>query len=63
MFQSNKPKSTRGVRHGRKFHLHTDALRDTRGSRALNTQLPRVIAKRANNQGLVMDRQSFGQSQ
>ena len=54
MFQSKKP---------RKFHLHTDASRDARCSRALNTQLPRVIAERAINQGLVMDGRSSGQNQ
>ena len=47
MFQSKKPNSSRGVRHARKFRLRTDASRDTRCSRALNTQLPRVIAERA----------------
>ena len=43
MFQSKTPKSSRGVRHTRKFRLRTDALRDTRCTRAFNTQLPRVI--------------------
>ena len=47
MFQSKKPKSLRGVRHARKFRLRTDSSRDTQCSHALNTQLPRVIAKRA----------------
>ena len=47
MFQSKKPNSSRGVRHARKFRLRTDASRDTRCSRTLNTQLPRVIAERA----------------
>ena len=47
MFQSKKPNSSRGVRHARKFRLRTDASRDTRCSRALNTQLPRVITERA----------------
>ena len=47
MFQSKKPKSSCGVRHTRKFRLRTDESRDTHSSRALNTQLPRVIAKRA----------------
>ena len=47
MFQSKKPNSSRGVRHARKFRLRTDASRNTRCSRALNTQLPRVIAERA----------------
>ena len=46
MFQSKKPNSSRGVRHARKFRLRTDASRDTRCSRALNTQLPRVITER-----------------
>ena len=46
MFQSKKPNSSRDVRHARKFRLHTDASRDTWCSRALNTQLPRVIAAR-----------------
>ena len=57
MFQSKKPNSSRGVRHARKFRLRTDA------SRALNTQLPRVIAKRAIHHVVVMDGRSFGQSQ
>ena len=38
MFQSKKPNSSRDVLHARKFRLRTDAR-----SRALNTQLPRVI--------------------
>ena len=42
MIQSKKPNSSRGVRHARKFRLRTDASRDTRCSRVLNTQLPRV---------------------
>ena len=63
MFQSNKPKSLRGVRHAHKFHLRTDASRDTQCSRALNTQLPCVIDERAIHHGLVMDGQSFGQNQ
>ena len=46
MFQSKKPKSSCGVRHARKYRLRTDASRDTRCSRALNTQLSRVIAER-----------------
>ena len=45
MFQSKKPKSSRGVCHARKFRA--DASCDTRCSRALNTQLPREIAERA----------------
>ena len=61
MFQSKKPNSSRGVRHARK--LRTDASRDTRCSRALNTQLPRVIAERAIHHVIVMDGRSFGQSQ
>ena len=63
MFQSKKPNSSRGVRHSRKFRLCTDASRDTPCSRALNTQLPRVIAERAIHLVIVMDGQSFGQSQ
>ena len=47
MFQSKKPNLSRGVRHTRKFRLRIDASRDTRCSRALNTQLPRVIAERS----------------
>ena len=43
MFQSKKPKSSHSVRHSRKFRLPTDASRDTQSSRALNTQLLRVI--------------------
>ena len=43
MFQSTKPK-----------HLRTDASLDTRYSRALSTQLPRVIAERAIHHGQVM---------
>ena len=63
MFQFNKPNSSRGVRYARKFRLRTDVLRNTRCSRTLNNQLPRVIAKRAIHHGLVMDGRSFGQSQ
>ena len=63
MFQSKKPNSSRGVRHARKFRLRTDASRDTRCSRALNTQLPRVIAERAIHHVIVMDGRSFGLSQ
>ena len=63
MFQSKKPNSSRGVRHARKFLLRTDASRDTRCSRELNTQLPRVIAERAIHHVIVMDGRSFGQSQ
>ena len=63
MFQSKKPNSSRGVRHARKFRLRTDASRDTRYSRTLNTQLPRVIAERAIYHVIVMDGRSFGQSQ
>ena len=63
MFQSKKPNSSRGVRHARKFRLRTDASRDTLCSRALNTQLPRVIAERAIHHVIVMDGRSFGQSQ
>ena len=63
MFQSKKPNSSRGVRHVRKFHLRTDASRDTRCSHALNTQLPRVKVERAIHHVIVMDGRSFGQSQ
>ena len=63
MFQSKKPKSLRGVRQARKFRLHTDASQDTQCSRALNTLLPCVIAKRAIHYGPVMDGQSFWQNQ
>ena len=63
MFQSKKPNSSRGVRHARKLRLCTDAPRDTRCSRALNTQLLRVIAERAIHHVIVMDGWSFGQSQ
>ena len=63
MFQSKKPNSSRGVRHARKFRLRTDASRDTRCSRASNTQLPCVIAERAIHHVIVMDGRSFGQSQ
>ena len=63
MFQSKKPNSSRGVRHARKFCLRTDASRDTQCSRALNTQLPRVIAERAIYHIIVMDGRSFGQTQ
>ena len=63
MFQSKKPKSLRGVHHALKFHLRTDASRNTWCSRALNTQLPRIIAKRAILYGPVMDGQSFWQNQ
>ena len=58
-----KPNSSRGVCHTRKFRLRTDAPRNTRCSRALNTQLPRVIAERAIHHVIVMDGRSFGQSQ
>ena len=47
----------------RKFRLRTDASRDTRCSRALNAQLPRVTAERAIHHVIVMDGRSFGQSQ
>ena len=63
MFQSKKPKSLRGVRHACKFRLRADASRDMRCSRALNTQLPRVIAECAIHHVIVMDGRSFGQSQ
>ena len=35
------------IKFKRKFRLRTDVSRDTRCSRALNTQLPLVIAERA----------------
>ena len=63
LFQSKKPRSSRGVRHMHKFPLHIDELRDTRYSRALNTQLPHVIAERVIHYGVVMDGQGFGQNQ
>ena len=63
MFQSKKPNSSRGVRHARNFRLSTDASCDTRCLRALNAQLPRIIAERAIHHVIVMDGQSFGQSQ
>ena len=63
MFQSMKPNSSRGVPHARKFRLRPDALRDTRCSLALNTQLPGVIAERAIHHVIVIDGWSFGQSQ
>ena len=47
MFQSRKPNSSRGVRHARKLRLRTDASRGTRCSRALDTQLLRVIFEHA----------------
>ena len=47
MVQSKKPMSSREVRHLCKFHLQTDTSHDTQGSRALNTQLPHVIAEYA----------------
>ena len=50
MFQSKKPNSSYGVRHPRKFRLHTDAACDTWCSRALNAQLLREIAELANLQ-------------
>ena len=63
MFQSKKLKSSRGVRHPRKFRLRTDVSRNTRCSRALNTQLPHVTADRTIHHGLVIDGRSFGQNQ
>ena len=63
MFQSKKPNSSRGVRHARKFRLPTDASRNTRCSRELNTQLPRVIAEGAIHHVIVMDGRNFDQSQ
>ena len=46
MFQSRKPNSSCGLRYTRKFCLRTDVSRDTQCSRALNMQLPHVIAER-----------------
>ena len=63
MFQSKKPESSSGDRHERKFRLRTDASCETLCSRALNTQLPCVIAERVIHHSLVMDGRSFGQSQ
>ena len=63
MFQSKKLNSSRGVRQARKFRLRPDASRDTWCSRALNTQLPCVIAERAIHHVIVMDGRSFGQGQ
>ena len=63
MFESKKQNLSRGVCHARKFRLRTDALRDKRCSRALNTQLHSVIAERAIHHVIVMDGRSFGQSQ
>ena len=56
-------KTLYSVCHARKFRLRTDASRDTRGSRAFNMQLPRVIAKRAIHYGPVMNGRSFWQNQ
>ena len=42
--------------------LHTDASRDTQSLRALNMQLPRVIAEGAIHHGVVMDGQIFARS-
>ena len=63
MFQSERSKSSCGVRHARKFCLCTDASHNTQCSRELDTQLPRVIAERAIHHGPVMDGRSFGQNQ
>ena len=63
MFQFQKPKSSRGIRHAREFRLHIDTSRDTQCSRELSTQLPRVIAERAIHHGLVIDGRSFNQNQ
>ena len=62
-FNPRNQKSLRGVRHACKFRLRTDASRDTWCSRALGTQVPRVIAKRAIHYGPIMDGQSFWQNQ
>ena len=58
-FSIQRPKSLCGVRRARKFRLRTDASRHMRCSRASNTQLPRVIAKRAIHYGPIMDGWSF----
>ena len=63
MFQSKTSNSSCGVCHARKFRLRTDASRGTRWSRALNAQLPHVIAERAIHHVIVMDGRNFGQSQ
>ena len=63
MFQSKKPNSSCGGRHACKFHLRTDASHITRCSRALNTQLPYVIAECTIHYGLVKEGRCFGQSQ
>ena len=63
MFQSKKPKSSRAIRHTRKFCLRIDASRDSQYSLVLNTQLPCVITERDIHHGEVMDGQSFGQNQ
>ena len=63
MFQSKKLNSSHGVHHMRKFRLRTDVSRDTWCSCALTTQLPSVITERAIHHVIVMDEQSFGQSQ
>ena len=63
MSESKKPNSLVGVCHARKFRLCADALHDTRCSRVLNTQLPRIIAERAIHHVIVMDGQSVAQSQ
>ena len=63
MFQSKKLKSSHGVRHVRKFRLPTDALRNTWCLRALNMQLPCVIAERTIHHVIVMDGRSFGYNQ
>ena len=55
MFQSKKPKSSRGIRHSHKFRLRTDVSCDTQCPCVLNTQLPRVIADRTIHHGLVID--------
>ena len=55
----NFPNSSRGVRHARKFRLHTDASRNTQCSCALNTQLPRVITERAIHHVIAMDGRSL----
>ena len=58
-----KLNSSCGVHHERKFHLRTDPSCDMQCSRALDTQLPCVIAEHAIHHVIVMDGWSFGQSQ
>ena len=62
MFQSKKPKSSRGVHQERIFCLHTNTSCSTQSSRALDTLFPRIIAERAIHHGVVMDGWRFGQN-